>query len=577
MAWTSGEYIAEDLLETTTDSTSTQYVEDLYITSSTSTTPKRIKRIYANDENNEVTIVWDIQNYYLESYDFDISSSGGSVKNYIEVESYSEDIEGYTHNLGYTVSPTTIAKTTSEYDTEHRIKVTQNGSYDYVYVYATQAGRVEVSRSYGIPSVENTYIDTAPAKGGVIYLSVYWKQSVTIVYDNGTTEDGGYDYGKSDATVLTLGNKVVTGCSIDDGGVYVPSAGSLVDSTAQKYCCNITKYSFEANGVTATKSGATIPIYREKNTVTYEYYVWVGTPSPSTIDGAGGVFYVDAECSERKVFTSGHETSWGSSSANVSYANGASGVTSFSGTKEITVSVMENTDDIRYPKVTVTASGDSSIYETVQVTQNAVEWVFTAGNTMVEVDYNTTSVTLTGTSSRNGFYQEISKSNVSVSGGTVGIVTSSGTTFNIPISFASNSSVTSKTITVTVTQPLSGNKLTYTIVQAAKPAEIDWIQWRDSRGVWSPSTSGRFEFSAALLYKKELHGKGTIVRIIPMKGSTEIASATEVTLNGTLYNADMYVQNISIIVRTTNDGSPFYLKAIYGNDTETIQLDSDLT
>lgn len=577
MAYTYGEYIEEDWLEVTKDSTSTEYVSELYVTSASSTDAKRIKRIYANDNENNATIVWDIWEYWLEANDFDIPSIGGYVRDYIEVDSFGTDVEGENHNINYSFSPSTIAKNTSDDDIEHRIKVTQSGSGDYVYVYATQSKRIATDVIYGTPTVEDAYIEVAPAGGGTVYLLVNWKQSVTILYDNDTTEEDGYVYGSSEATVLTLGNKVVTGCSIDDGGVYVPSAGSLVDSTEQKYCCNITKYSFEANGVTATKSGATIPIYREKNTVTYEYYVWVGTPSPDTIDGAGGVFYVDAECNERKIFTSGYETSWGSSSANVSYANGASGVTSFSGSKEITVSVTENTDDIRYPKVTVTASGDSSIYETVQVTQNAAEWVFTAENMMVEVDYNTTSVTLTGTSSRNGFYQEISKSNVSVSGGTVGIVTSSGTTFNIPISFASNSNVTSKTITVTVTQPLSGNKLTYTIVQAAMPAETDWIQWRDSRGVWSPSTSGRFEFSAALLYKKELHGKGAIVRIIPMKGSTEIATATEVTLNGTLYNANMYVQNISIIVRTTNDGTPFYLKAIYGNETETIQLDSDLT
>ena len=469
MAWTSGEYIAEDLLETTTDSTSTQYVEDLYITSSTSTNPKRIKRIYANDENNEYTIVWDIQNYYLESYDFDIPSSGGSVKNYIEVESYSEDVEGYTHSLGYSVSPTTIAKTTSEYDTEHRIKVTQTGSYDYVYVYATQAGREEVSRSYGTPSVENTYIDTAPAGGGTVYLSVDWKQSVTIVYDNDTTEDGGYEYGTSEATVLTLGNKVVTGCSIDDGGVYVPSAGSLIDSTAQKYCCNITKYSFEANGVTATKSGQTIPVNRQKNTATTEYNVWVGSPSVSSISASGGSFTVSATSEERKVFTSGTIGGWTSSAANVTKSSDISSVspTTFTGSATITVTVSENYFGARNPYIIVKSSGDSSVAKTVQVVQNAASFEFDSYSLPESIPYEGGTISISVISRVNGKACPLTSVTSSLSGITISepVLTDSQGEYTFSVTAGKNTTGAIRTFKITAVQQYSADSIEWSISQ----------------------------------------------------------------------------------------------------------------
>lgn len=468
MAYTYGEYIEEDWLEVTKDSTSTEYVSELYITSASSTTAKRIKRIYANDNENNATIVWDIWDYWLESEDFDIPSLGGSVKSYIWVDSFGTDVEGDNHNMSYSVSPTTIDKNTSDYDVEHRIKVTQSGSGDYVYVYATQSKRIATDVIYGTPTVEDAYIEVAPAGGGTVYLLVNWKQSVTILYDNDTTEEDGYVYGSSEATVLTLGNKMVTGCSIDDGGVYVPSAGSLVDSAEQKYCCNITKYSFEANGVTATKSGATIPVNREKNTVTYEYYVWVGTPSPRTIDGAGGVFYVDAECSERKIFTSGHETSWGSSSANVSYANGASGVTSFSGTKNITVNVGENISGSRYPRVTVTASNDSSEYDYASAYQEEVSYTLTAGSNQ-ECNGDATNVNVSFVSSRNGKpYAPTIKSGSSWA--SITSVTSSGSTYYAAVSVGANPNSSTRDVDITATQTrYNGNaSKSLTITQAGK-------------------------------------------------------------------------------------------------------------
>lgn len=579
MAWTYGEYIAEDLLEVTTDSTSTQYVSDLYITSETSTKDNRIKRIYANDEYNDATIVWDIWDYWLEAYDFDVPSVGGSVKSFIEVDSFGTDVEGYNNTLGFSVSPTSIGKNNNTYDMEHRIKVTQSGTGDYVYVTAYQAGKQAIDVVYGTPVVDETYMEQAPAGGGTVYLYVYWHQSKTILYDNDTTEeDDDVHGGPTLATVLTLGNKVVSECTIKNGGVDVPSAGSTTDSSSEKLCCSVTKYSFEANGKTVTKSGASIPVNREKNTYETEYYVWVGTPSPSSIGGGGGTFYVDAECSERKIFTSGYEGSWSASAAKVTYSNGASGVSSFSEETTLSVTVSENTtSSTRYPRVTVAASGDSSVSDYAEVTQSGVSFVFSADDLKPSVTYSATSVTLTGVSLRNGFAEEIAKGNVSiVSGYTISSPSISSVTtdldgnFSIVITFSSNTSTSSKALQIKVTQPFSGKTLTYSITQGGKPEETNFIEWLDGSGIWIAGS--RYTFSATLLYHKSLHGTNKTVSVTPLRGSTEITAAKTYSLNGSYYNTNYYKLDIEMLVQTYDTGDNFYLKAAYGNDTDTIEL-----
>lgn len=574
MAWTYGEYLAEDWLEATTDSTSTEYVSELYITSASSTTANRIKRIYANDEDNYATVVWDIWDYWLEAEDFDIPSLGGSVKNYIWVDSFGTDVEGENHNMSYSVSPSTIAKNTSDYDVEHQIKVTQSGSGDYVYVYATQAGRVATDIIYGTPTVESTYVDTAPAGGGTVYLSVDWKQSVTIVYDNDTTEDDGYVYGTSEATVLAIGNKVVTGCSVDDGGVYVPSAGSLTDSTAQKYCCNITKYSFEANGVSATKSGATIPVNRQKNTVSLEYDVWVGTPNVSKLPASGGTFTVSATCEERKVFTSGTIGEWTSSDAKVTKSSNIYSVspTTFTGSATITATVNENaTESNRTLKVTVAASGDSSVTDYAQVTQEYGSFEFYAINQSVSVSASTTSVTLKGVSTRNGYAEDILKGNVSVTSGTATISSVSNDdegNFSIVVTFSANTSTSSnKTIKVKVTQPVTGSTLTYTITQSYV-TEVDYIWWKANSGYWY--SDAKVWMGARLVFKPSILGQ--TVNINPIKNTTVYAART-FTLSRDGYDGSNYYMDIKTSIQASvSSTDTFKLRAVYGSETENITL-----
>lgn len=529
---------------------------------------------------NSATITVDCKQNYTDTWD-----SGSKVSDKANATASLSTTYGSLSGSSVTGKGSVTLSVGNDEGNGYTAKVTANAGNGIktASVSIPQTKRVEKSRAYDAPIGTPANIATVAVTGNVtVYLTIAsWTQSYTITYDNSTTSTGSTSGTNASATV-TKGSGV-DGTYINNGGVYIPNAGTDYYTT-DRTAYTITGYSFSANGVTANPS-ASIAIKQKANTRTEtpEYYLALISQSAASIANAGGTFTFVAESLVRTKYTyltnQTAYSEYSNSEASVTYSNGVTKVSpsAISGKQTVTVTVGENYDSARTPKVIVTSKGDSSKTISVTVSQAEVKWEFTAETTSVEVAYNATSVTLSGISSRNGFYQDISKSNVSASSGTVGSVTSSGTTFNIPITFTANSNTTSKTITVTVTQPLSGNKLTYTIVQAAKPAETNWIQWRDNRGTWSPATSGRFTFSAALLYNKELHGKGATVSIIPMKGSTEITSATSVALNGTSYNANMYVQNISIIVRTTNDGSIFYLKAIYGNDTEIIQLDSDLT
>lgn len=476
MAWTYGEYLAEDWLEATTDSTSTEYVSELYVTSASSTDAKRIKRIYANDNENNATIVWDIWDYWLEANDFDIPSIGGYVRDYIEVDSFGTDVEGENHNISYSFSPSTIAKNTSDNEIEHRIKVTQYGSGDYLYVYAMQSKRIAADVIYGTPTVEDAYIEVAPAGGGTVYLLVNWKQSVTILYDNDTTEEDGYVYGSSEATVLTLGNKVVTGCSIDGGGVYVPSAGSLVDSAEQKYCCNITKYSFEANGVTATKSSQTIPVNREKNTATTEYNVWVGSPSVSSVSASESSFTVSATCEERKVFTSGTIGGWTNSSANVTKSSDISSVspTTFTGSATITVTVKENYFGARNPYIIVKSSGDSSIAKTVQVVQNAASFEFDSYSLPASIPYEGGTISLSVISRVNGKACPLTSVTSSLSGITISnpVLTDSRGEYTFSVTAGKNTTGAIRTFKITAVQQYSADSVEWSVSQEKEAAVV---------------------------------------------------------------------------------------------------------
>lgn len=578
MEWESGEYVAVNELSATMSGTTVYDVEDLYYGSD------RVYRAYANDSSNNATLVWDIHDTWLEANDFYIPSSGGTVKTYASsaVESVAWDLEEYDeYNIGYSVSPTKISATTKDYTTYHDVTITQYYSGISVTVSAIQDGRYEVDASYGTPTITGMGHNNIPASGGTSYLTIQWSQVKTITYDNDTTSTETVT-GTSIATILS-GTVQQTGASItSDGGIYKTSCGTTV--TPQRTVYTVKSYRFVANGVTRTVSNASYNIGQAANTETVGSYNLSISADSTSLVAAGGTRTITVSCTRNYSYTSGASQTK-NATATISSSPTSPTVTlsktSITGNNQtLTATISENTSSsTRSIKITATAE---STTKSVTITQSAVSYVFTATTKTISVAYNATSVTLTGTSSRNGFYQEIAKKDVSldsytISSPSIGTITSSGTTFSIPISFNANDATTAKTLKATVTQPLSGKTITYTITQAGKPASTDFIYWETGSGKWYPGA--RFTFTARLIYHKSIHGSSYTAKVIPMKGSTELTSGTSVVLNGSYYNTNYYYKDVTVIVSTSNDGSIFYLKAIYGDDTAQIQLveSSDLT
>lgn len=285
------------------------------------------------------------------------------------------------------------------------------------------------------------------------------------------------------------------------------------------------------------------------------------------MSNAGGTKTISVTCTQNGTipYTSGSSAATTrNATATISASTGTLSTTSISGSGTATLTVLENTGAQRTITVTATVSGTS---KSTSFTQSAVVYVFTATTTSISVTYSATSATLTGTSSRNGFYQAIRKGNVNVSGGTLGTITSSGTTFSIPITFSANDTTSAKTITVVVTQPLSGKTLTYTITQAGKPAPTDFIYWVYGSGVWQRGS--KFTFKARLIYINSIDGYDVGIRVL--QGTSEIHFRT-LELNGYTNSSSNKYMDVEIITNAADNGEPFYLEATYGTDIEKIQL-----
>lgn len=561
MASSNGTYLAVNKLSGTTTGTTAYTAKDVYYNSSVSTS--QVRRIYSNSSSNIATIVWDLWNTVLSANDFNISSSGGSVETATTISSYGTDVENGNHVMDRTISPASISATTSETDKTHTVTITQTATGKKITVTGTQKGRVLSKTTYGTPTVTSTSIGTIPAGGGTVNLTVAWKQTRLYTYDNGTTSQSDVT-GSSIATVLTGSGSA----SISNGGVYKGSLGTTAASQATVY--TISSYKFSANGVSATKTGASISVQQQANTAgttTWGSYNLSISHSPTgTLSNAGGTKTISVTCTQNGTipYTSGSSAATTrNATATLSTTTGTLSTTSITGSGTATLTVLENIGAAR--TVTVTAKV-SSTSKSTSFTQSAVVYIFTATVASISVAYNATSAILTGTSSRNGFYQDIQKGNVNVSGGTLGTITSSGTTFSIPITFSANGTTSAKTITVVVTQPLSGKTLTYTITQASKPVP-NLISWMANTGYWI--AGGSFTFGATLAYDPDI--EGYTVNISVIKGTTVTKSA-DVTLSKTGTNGNYYTMDIQLTDKETNDGSPFYMQAVYGEETEQITL-----
>lgn len=336
--------------------------------------------------------------------------------------------------------------------------------------------RVEKSRKYDSPVGTPANIATVAVTGNVtVYLTIAsWTQSYTITYDNGTTSTGSTSGTNASATV-TKGSGI-NGTYINNGGVYIPNAGTNYYTT-DRTAYTITGYSFSANGVTATPS-ASIAIKQKANTrtETLEYYVGLVSQSATSIGNAGGTFTFTAESLVRTKYTYATTqtaySAYSNYSASVTYSNGVTKVSSstISGKQTITVTVGSNYDSARIPKVVVTSKGDGNKTISVTVSQAAAvyDFYFVDPGT-IDAYGGTYDITLI--SKVNGSFMTVIPESVKLSGGTVNKITenASESKYNVNVTFPANSSTTNTASYVIEAQQMNTGKTTsLTITQAKK-------------------------------------------------------------------------------------------------------------
>ena len=538
----------------------------------------RVKMAWING-----TKVWDVWETLLSASNASISSSYTELtKSILNIQSYGTDGLGVNRDMDYTINPTSISANTSESSKTHSVQITQTNSGKSVSVTATQAGRVLSRTTYSTPTVTSTSISTVPASGNVTrYLSVGWSQTKTLHYDNGTTSSSTVT-GTSTATI-TNGSSSVD-AYINDGGVYVPSAGTT-HYTSDRVAYTITQFNFSANGVSSGNVNNTVYLYQSANNYSVAYYEYTvsATPSVSSIGAIGGSFTISASCQAREVrsFTSGSTGygGWFNSSANVEPVSNIAGSSpsSFTGSTTISVTVGENTGSARNAIMRVRSTGNTGVYKEVSVYQSAVSYEFYSNNKTVEVAASVTRVTITGVSKRNGAALSITTGNISFGSYSVGnpgieSVSNSNGTFSIVVSFNSNGdSTSSKYLNLTVTQPGSGNTITFNITQQKNPVQVNYLSWIEGFGYYTPGTTKKF--TARLRFDSSIEGSYLQVQLLD--GSNVIKTETFQLISSEWGSATPWM-TIEMQYTTSSYG-PFYFKASYGGDTETIQLQENFS
>lgn len=570
MATATGTYIAVDELRATLSSTTANYVSEIYATSDT-TTAQLVKRMWLNDSSNYATIVWDVWNTVLTATIEDMPSAGGDVEDYLSVSSYGTDAEGGNHTLGYSVSPESISPTTSGSTTTKTVTVTQDGSGESVQLTAYIAGRVAQSTSYGTPSVTSTSISTVAASGNVTrYLTVYWSQTKTVTYDNGTTSSETVT-GSSTATVTSGSANNSSGAYISSGGVYVPSAGTTY-YTSQRTVYTISGYSFTANGVSRPVS-STVYVYQSANTRStyYRNYNVSLSSSRTSVNPASDTATITVTSTKESyyLYSSGSEQTIGSVSCNANlstsdgqfYVNGSYS-TSATLTNGGSVTFVPNANETVYDRTlsikAVNAESSSATYS-LKITQLKAEFELSVkGETSIGASGGTIALNVVNTI--NGGFLTLGTSNVSVTNGYVESVVFNDITMDswtVTVVINPNTTSNSRTSVVTITQPKSGNVETHAITQSAASSgqttyktRID--AWWDGYNVWytvlvSSSSSGYEEVDVTIKLQDTTDRYGTVYH------QEDVSLITDMDEYNNSYDLGYYIEPLYVVVYHDNE------------------------
>lgn len=549
---------------------------------STSIASAKRVAVYRSDEwidtlriNNGSDVVWDAWNTVLSSvYDsIDMPAEGGNVVDYLSIESYGLDYSDTKHQLDYTMSVDNIPPNTQLSSVSHPIVISQTGTGAELTVTIVQEANSNTGISYSTPTVVDTATEMIEAVGGSTMLTIKYQQTKTTHYANGNDVVETLN-GSTTATAIS-GNASISGATTDGPYVEMESAGTTSYSSARTVY-TITSYTFSANGKSKTVTGASIPVKQEANTSTTSYgdYTITCNTTTTTVPAASSTFKVTAGCYRTKylTWTSGSESSeteYGKvtmSGVNCSCSPTSYTSSSSSPTGTITVTTEQNTTSSTR-KCTVYATDPDGKQKAVSVTQSAVAYVFTAmSSNPYTLAYDATSMSLSVKSTRNGSPYAISSSNVVISSvASISSITQSSSdssVYNINLTTSKNTG-NERSFTVTITQPGSGAKITYTVNQKAANSDApsglavlarsgDWFIGTVFTGSYAGSGSAQKPLTSLVIAKnsavtKEHTATYNLSYTTTTPGSTSpgaattlnttksIASGSSVTINGTTY------------------------------------------
>lgn len=332
---------------------------------------------------------YDKRDTYLSASDFTMGVSGGDVRSAVSVSSYSTNALGNSESLYYTVSPTTIGENQTTEIKPHDVTITQYGSYESLVVKCYQEAKavVETGLRYEV-SITSTYIATAPASGSDgLALIVGGYVKIYRQYSDGTeTYDRTEAFSSVTATVLS--GYGITGASIVNGKVKIPSAGTT-PYTGNRLAYTISNYSFVASGQTFNGSG--VSVYQSENRVTGQewgtgadnYLVTISSATKS-FTSSGGTATINISCRQqyRDVYTSDARGSWvwGDGTATISTTYGTLSGTSITGSgKSVTLTVGKDEGNGYTSKITASAGGGVKT-ASIEITQTVRAYKSTTYN-----------------------------------------------------------------------------------------------------------------------------------------------------------------------------------------------------
>lgn len=390
-------------------------------------------------------VVWDVWRAALTGSMAKVNPSGGSVLNYLTASSYYTDYAGTNHNLGYSVSPTSIAANESSSQVTGSIVITQNTTGLQTQVSYTQEADSIKDVTLGSPSITSLSVGDVGADGSGTSVFVYWQRTKTTEYNSGKREEE-IITGSCDATGIS-GTSYNSGYT-SGGTIYGSDRGTVTGS--RRYCYYITSVTFSIDGTSFTAS-FTKYVYQEANEVS-SYYgtstISISSSSSSITAASTDVtITVSGSRPYYSNYTSGASSQTSSSiTVNLSSTYGTFSSTSVSGSGSVTLTIPYNSStsssrsitvtgksavDNTSKSITITQAKDSvsTSYGTPSITSLSVaDLPASGGSTLVTVKWSQTktvtsiatgpsSTTVTGTSSATSITGTANVSGTTVSGG----------------------------------------------------------------------------------------------------------------------------------------------------------------